>query len=65
MDDPRDRMLVEHTVESSPIRDVTPHDRDPTNVVAEHEVEPMRGIAEVEADDLDTSIEERSCRPRP
>ena len=58
MDDPRDLVLVERPLEPGQIGDVAADHIDLGGIGAEDEVEPVGGVAEVEADHLDTAVEE-------
>ena len=63
MDDPRDLVLVEHPLERVEVGDVAADERHAGCVLAEHEVEPRRVLAEVVADDVVAVGEHRARDP--
>ena len=63
MDHARDRVLVEGALERREIGDVALDELDAACVVAEHELEPVAGVAEVVADDGVAVVEHATRDP--
>ena len=64
MDDAGDLVLVQHPLERGQLGDVAPDELDLGHVIPEDELEAMPGVAEIEADDADAGVEQRSRGPR-